>query len=115
MSTTPLLAPFDPADSPGPITKVAERFPLNASHPRCPRCEPEPDDYTVVLADPKHVESLGFKREDVGLLLYRGCAFEAEVESLREAADLIERDLGRPVRLVERHADLTYWTAHQLE
>lgn len=105
------VKPYDPADSPGPIPSVIERF-----RPRADRPEPltgpaaEAARYTVLLIPPESTGPLGLHRDDPGLKLYCDDEYDCDVSSLYEAAKLIEEQCGAPVILVEHRADLTYWT-----
>ncbi|WFE63471.1 hypothetical protein [Micromonospora sp. WMMD714] len=108
------LRPYDPADSPGPIPSVVERF------RRRRRDEPEPPSeaereaarYTVVLVSPEGAQALGDDRGEVGLHLFRDEDWDGNPPHLDEAVKLIEEACGERVTLTEHHSDLTYWTAH---
>ena len=111
----PWIKPYDPADSPGPIPSVIERFRPRSDEPD----EPEPDEaeaeaarYAVVLLPPEATNALGHGRDEAGLQLYRDGEWEGSPSHLDDAVRLIEEACGEPVTLVERHSDLTYWTAH---
>jgi hypothetical protein len=117
-TSLPQFAPYDPADSPGPIPSVIERFRPRPYQPG----EEDPDGpeatarrYAVVLVTPEHAEVLKHRRCDAGLKLYVDDEWESDVIDLFEAATDIERMCGFPVTLVEHHADLTYWTARPRE
>ncbi len=113
-TTLPEFAPYDPADSPGPIPSVIERF---RPKPYDPNAE-DPDGpeatarrYTVVLVTPEHAAALKYDRCEAGLKLYVDDEWEGDLTDLFDAAKEIEQECGFPVQLVEHHADLTYWTA----
>jgi hypothetical protein len=110
MSAT--VQPYDPSDSPGPITSVLERFRPHRGGPATPgRRQIEAERYAVVLVPPEAAGELGHDREDTGLKLYRDGDWNCDLASLYEATLLIAEECGVPVTLVEHHADLTYWTA----
>lgn len=108
------IKPYDPADSPGPIPSVIERF-----RPRQDGSdEPEPDKaeieaarYAVVLLPPEAADAMGHDRCEAGLQLYRDNEWDGSPPHLDEAARQIGEACGEPVILVEHHSDLTYWTA----
>lgn len=110
------IKPYDPADSPGPISSVIERFrPRRSDEPE----QPEPDEaeieaarYAVVLLPPEAANALGHGRDEAGLQLYRDAEWEGSPPNLDEAAKLIGEACGEPITLTERRSDLTYWTAH---
>lgn len=109
------IKPYDPADSPGPIPSVIERFRPDRNATQ----EPEPDEaeveaarYTVVLLQPEAADAMGHDRCEAGLQLYRDNGWEGSPSHLDDAAKLIEEACGAPITLVERRSDLTYWTAH---
>ncbi|GGM21145.1 MULTISPECIES: hypothetical protein [Micromonospora] len=107
------LRPYDPADSPGPIPSVVERF------RRRGRDEPEPPSeaereagrYTVVLVSPEGAQALGDDRGEAGLQLFCDEDWDGCPAHLDDAVKLIEEACGEPVVLTEHHSDLTYWTA----
>ncbi|PTA48051.1 hypothetical protein [Micromonospora sp. RP3T] len=108
------LRPHDPADSPGPIPSVIDRF---GRHGRAERqslteAEREAARYTVVLVSPEAAEALGDDRGEVGLHLFLDDDWDHQPAHLDEAVKMIEEACGEPVSLTEHHSDLTYWTAH---
>jgi hypothetical protein len=106
------VQPYDPADSPGPLASVIERFrPLAPGPGSAPELAAEVARFTVVLVPPEAAEALGYDRDGAGLKVYRDDEWDCDVRSLRDAADAIEDECGVPVTLVERHSDLCYWTA----
>nr|MDT0661674.1 hypothetical protein [Micromonospora sp. DSM 115978] len=110
--TSPRFPPYDPTESPGPIGSAVERF--RRGRPESPRpseAEAEANRYTVLLVSPDEAEQLGEPRFDAGLRLFRDDDWEANISDLDEAVDIIERECGEPVSLVEHRSDLTYWTA----
>lgn len=110
MSAT--VQPYDPADSPGPITSVLERFRPHGTEPVSPgRRQVEAERYSVVLVPPQAAGELGHDREDAGLKLYRDGEWNCDLASLYEATLLIAEECGVPVTLIEHHADLCDWTA----
>nr|MDT0661343.1 hypothetical protein [Micromonospora sp. DSM 115978] len=109
----PWYQPYDPADSPGPIASVIERF-----RPRPDDDEPVLDDaeieaarYTVILLGPDDAQALGQGRFEAGLQLYRDTDWGHNPSDLDDAATIIEQTCGKPVSLAEHRSDLTYWTA----
>jgi hypothetical protein len=113
MPVPPWLKPYDPADSPGPIPSVVERFRRRgrAERPRPSEAEIEAARYTVVLVPPEGSEALGEGRGEVGLQLFRDDDWEHYPAHLDEAVKLIEEACGERVVLTEHRSDLTYWTA----
>ncbi len=104
--------PYDPADSPGPIPSVIDRFRRGRiEEPQPSDAEQEAARYTVLLVSPEAAEQLGAPRFDAGLRLYRETYWDHNPADLDEAAELIEEACGEAVVLVEHHSDLTYWTA----
>lgn len=110
----PWYQPSDPADSPGPIPSVVERF-----RPRLDDDEPVLDDaeikaarYTVVLLGPDDAQAIGQGRFEAELQLYRDTDWEQNPSDLDEAAATIEQACAEPITLVEHRSDVTYWTAH---
>ncbi|WP_329109863.1 hypothetical protein OG792_13575 [Micromonospora sp. NBC_01699] len=104
--------PYDPADSPGPIPSVLERFRRGRPEQPAPsEAEVEAGRYTVVLVPPEAAEVIGYDRTDVGLRMYRDADWDHNPGDLDEVAAMIEEACGEPVILVEHHSDLTYWTA----
>lgn len=111
--TTTVVQPYDPADSPGPIPAVIERFRPQPDEPEPPSGPAaEASRYTVVLVPPEQTDALGHDREDAGLKLYIDDDWDCDLASLYEATKVIGDACRVPVTLVEHHADLTYWTAH---
>lgn len=111
----PRFAPYDPADSPGPIPSVVDRFrprPDDPAEPERPGVEAELARYAVVLVPPDTAEELGYHRTDPGLKLYVDGEYDGDLAFLADATKTIEDECGVPVVLVEHHADLYYWTAH---
>jgi len=110
-SPSPRFQPYDPADSPGPIPSVIERFRRGRPEEQRPtQAELEAARYTVLLIPPEAAEQLGEPRSDAGLRMYRDTDWDHNPSDLEEAAELIEEACGEPVTLVEHHSDLTYWT-----
>jgi hypothetical protein len=110
----PWVKPYDPADSPGPIPSVIERFRPRPDEPDQPVMDEaaiEAARYTVVLLSPADAEAIGQGRYEAGLQVYRDTDWEHNPSDLDEAAKLIEEACGEAVTLVEHHSDLTYWTA----
>jgi len=108
----PWIKPYDPADSPGPIPSVLERFrPGRDEEPQPSEAEIEAGRYTVVLVPPEVAETLGHGRCDAGLHMYRDGDWDHCPSGLDDAVRLIKEACGEPVSLVEHHSDLTYWTA----
>lgn len=107
------LQPYDPADSPGPISSVVARFRRGSrgGEPSPTEAEIEAARYTVVLVSPEAAEALGDDRGEVGLHLFRDTDWEHSPSHLDEAVKFIEEACGERVALVERRSDLTYWTA----
>lgn len=106
------LKPYDPADSPGPIPSVREHFRRGREVPPPPSpAALEAARYTVVLVPPEATEMFGEDRGEAGLRMYRDTDWDHAPAYLDEAVKLIEENCGEPVVLVERHSDLTYWTA----
>ncbi|MGW0433922.1 hypothetical protein ACWDV4_15455 [Micromonospora sp. NPDC003197] len=109
----PWAEPYDPANSPGPIPSVVERFRWRPDRPVAPsNAEREAARYTVVLVSPDAAESLGQHRYDVGLRVYLDDDLAHDALDLDDAVDVIEDACGEPVTLVEHHSDLPYWTVH---
>ncbi|GAB2919024.1 hypothetical protein GCM10027280_02570 [Micromonospora polyrhachis] len=107
----PWAEPYDPANSPGPIPSVVERFRWRPDRPAAPsEAEREAARYTVVLVSPDAAESMGRPRYDVGLRVYQDDDLAHDALDLDEAVDMIEKACGEPITLVEHRADLTYWT-----
>jgi hypothetical protein len=91
---------------------VLERFRRGRPEEPCPsEAEIEAGRYTIVLVPPGAAEVTGYHRTDVGLRMYRDGDWDHNPSDLDEAVQLIEQACGEPVTLVERHSDLTYWTA----
>jgi hypothetical protein len=108
----PWAQPYDPADSPGPIESVLERFRRGRSEePQPSEAEVEAGRYTIVLVSPEAAEVIGYDRTDVGLRMFCDGDWDHNPSDLDEAADLIQEACGEPITLVEHHSDLTYWTA----
>lgn len=106
------VQPFDPAESPGPITSVVERFRPSKDRPERPYGPAaEAARFTIVLVPPEQAEPLGFDRGDPGLKVYLDDDWDCDVSCLDDAARVIRDEVGVPVALVEHRADLTYWTA----
>ncbi|MFC4106312.1 hypothetical protein [Micromonospora zhanjiangensis] len=106
------VKPYDPADSPGPIPSVVERFrPRRTEEDTSTGAAAEIERYTVVLVPPETAEAIGLLRDDPGLKLYLDNDWDCDLASLDEAARLIKQECDVAVTLVEHHADLTYWTA----
>ncbi|WP_433346487.1 hypothetical protein [Micromonospora sp. CA-111912] len=108
------LQPYDPADSPGPIPSVIERFRRRGrtEEPQPSEAEREAARHTVVLVPPEAAEALGDDRGEVGLQMFRDGDWDHNPAHLDEAVRLIEESCGEPVVLAEHQSDLTYWTAH---
>ncbi|WP_326562534.1 hypothetical protein [Micromonospora sp. NBC_01796] len=114
--TPPWAQPYDPADSPGPIGSVLERFRRGRpEEPEPSEAEAEAARYTIVLVPPEAAEVVGYDRSDVGLRMYRGGDWDHNPGDLDEAAGIIQEACGEPISLVEHHSDLTYWTARLRE
>ncbi|GAB3160571.1 hypothetical protein GCM10027290_66730 [Micromonospora sonneratiae] len=108
----PWAQPYDPANSPGPIPSVVERFRRDRERPSSPSdAEQEASRYTVVLVSPDAAEALGHHRYDVGLRVYRDEYLAQDALDLDEAADIIKKACGEQITLTEHRSDLTYWTA----
>ncbi|MEU6021039.1 hypothetical protein [Micromonospora sp. NPDC047134] len=108
------LQPYDPANSPGPIPSVVERFRRRprAEQPQPTEAEIEAARYTVVLMSPEAAETFGDDRGEAGLHLFRDDDWDHYPAHLDDAVKMIEEACGERVTLVEHHSDLTYWTAH---
>ena len=107
-----VVRPFDPADSPGPIPSVLERFRPSRERPEPPSGpDAQAARFTVVLVPPEAAEPLGFDRGDPGLKVYLDHDWDCDVSNLDDAVRVVRDEVGAPVALVEHHADLTYWTA----
>lgn len=109
----PQFAPYDPADSPGPIPSIVDRFRPRRHEPgdEGPAEDATLRRYTVVLVTPEQAEALGFDRSDGGFKLYLDDDWDGDLADLDHAVRCLEDECGIPVTLVEHHADLTYWTA----
>jgi hypothetical protein len=107
------LQPYDPADSPGPIPSVVERFRRqpDPEQPQPSEAEIEAARYTVVLVSPEAAEAFGDDRGEAGLHLFRDRDWDHYPAHLDDAVKVIEEACGEPVLLVEHRSDLTYWTA----
>lgn len=105
--------PYEPADSPGPIPKVIDRFrrrPFDRDELR-DRANTTLARYTLVLVTPTDATRLGLTPDQSGLMLFVDTALDGCKESFEQAVRDIEEDCGLPIVLVEHRADLTYWTA----
>lgn len=106
-----VVQPFDPADSPGPIPSVIERFRAHRDRPEEPfGPAAEAARFTVVLVPPEATDPLGFGRGEPGLKVYLDEDWDYDVANLDDAVEMIHKSVGAAVTLVEHRADLTYWT-----